>query len=90
MSRLKGAWEELGVCAHQLRASLNHRAARAGAAPQLKRGPVNGGTGPTQAFIIIQIGDEQLDRLCAEAIAPAMSVCGLDPKRVDKHKEVST
>ncbi len=40
-----------------------------------------------QGFIIIQIGDESLDRVCAEAIVPAIESCGLDPKRVDKHNE---
>jgi len=40
-----------------------------------------------EAFIIIQIGSEQLDRLCSEAIMPAIAACGLDAKRVDKHNE---
>ena len=40
-----------------------------------------------QGFIVIQIGNEQLDRLCTDAIVPALIACGLDPKRVDKHNE---
>jgi hypothetical protein len=40
-----------------------------------------------QGFIIIQIGDHQLERVCAEAIVPAIRECGLDAKRVDKHNE---
>src|SRR6266550_146168 len=40
-----------------------------------------------QGFIIIQIGNEQLDRLCDEAVVPAITASGLDPKRVDKHNE---
>lgn len=40
-----------------------------------------------QAFIIMQIGNEELDRVCAQAIVPALKACGLDPKRVDKHNE---
>lgn len=35
----------------------------------------------------MQIGDKNLDAACAEAIAPALKACGLDPKRVDKHNE---
>src|SRR6058998_2551562 len=40
-----------------------------------------------QGFIVIQIGNEELDRLCADAIVPALKACGLDPKRVDKHNQ---
>ncbi len=40
-----------------------------------------------QGFIVIQIGNEQLDRLYTDAIVPALIACGLDPKRVDKHNE---
>lgn len=40
-----------------------------------------------QGFIIIQIGDAQLERACTEAIVPAIAECGLDAKRVDKHNE---
>jgi hypothetical protein len=40
-----------------------------------------------QAFIIMQIGNPELDRVCAEAIVPALKACGFDPKRVDKHNE---
>ncbi|MCK4403359.1 MAG: hypothetical protein KAV98_06290 [Dehalococcoidia bacterium] len=40
-----------------------------------------------QAFVIIQIGNPQLDKVYNECIAPALKSCGLDPKRVDKHTE---
>ncbi len=40
-----------------------------------------------QAFIIMQIGNEELDRVCEKAMVPALKACGLDPKRVDKHNE---
>ena len=40
-----------------------------------------------QAFIIMQIGNEELDKVCREAIVPALRTCGLDPKRVDKHNK---
>ena len=36
-------------------------------------------------FIISQIGDSQLDSVCSIAIVPALTSCGLDAKRVDKH-----
>jgi hypothetical protein len=39
------------------------------------------------AFIIMQIGDAELDRVCRDAIVPALKACGLDPKRVDKHNQ---
>lgn len=38
-------------------------------------------------FIIMQIGNEQLDAVCAKAIVPALEACGLDARRVDKHNE---
>lgn len=40
-----------------------------------------------QAFIIMQIGNPDLDIVCKKAIIPALESCGLDPKRVDKHSE---
>lgn len=40
-----------------------------------------------QAFIVIQIGNPDLDMACKEAIVPALKSCSLDPKRVDKHNE---
>ena len=40
-----------------------------------------------QAFIIMQIGNQQLDHACEQAIVPALKACGLNPKRVDKHNE---
>jgi hypothetical protein len=39
------------------------------------------------AFIIMQIGNPELDQVCAKVIVPALKACGLDPKRVDKHNE---
>src|SRR5688572_12031427 len=39
------------------------------------------------AFIIMQIGDVELDRVCAEALVPAITACGLTARRVDKHNE---
>ncbi len=38
-----------------------------------------------QAFIIMQIGNPDLDLVCEKAIVPALKSCGFDPKRVDKH-----
>ncbi len=35
----------------------------------------------------MQIGDRDLDRVCAEAIVPALEACGLAARRVDKHNE---
>jgi hypothetical protein len=40
-----------------------------------------------QAFIIMQIGNPELDKVCEESIVPALKACNLDPKRVDKHNE---
>lgn len=40
-----------------------------------------------QAFIIMQIGNPDLDLVCKDAIVPALKACNLDPKRVDKHNE---
>ncbi len=39
------------------------------------------------AFVIMQIGDPQLDRMHDTAIVPAVRACRLEPKRVDKHNE---
>jgi hypothetical protein len=39
------------------------------------------------AFIIMQIGNVDLDKVCETAIVPALKACGLDAKRVDKHNE---
>jgi hypothetical protein len=36
-------------------------------------------------FIIMQIGNQELDQVCEKAIVPALKSCGFDPKRVDKH-----
>lgn len=38
-----------------------------------------------QAFIIMQIGDSDLDLVCEKAIVPALKSCGFESKRVDKH-----
>jgi hypothetical protein len=40
-----------------------------------------------QAFIIMQIGNANLDTVFREVFVPALKKCGLDPKRVDKHNE---
>lgn len=40
-----------------------------------------------QAFVIMQIGNPDLDTFYKDAIVPALKSCGLDPKRVDKHNE---
>lgn len=38
-------------------------------------------------FIIMQIGNDELDLVCESAIVPALEACGFDAKRVDKHNE---
>ncbi len=38
-----------------------------------------------QAFVIMQIGNDDLERVYERVIAPALRACGLDPKRVDRH-----
>lgn len=40
-----------------------------------------------QAFLIMQIGNAELDHVAASAIVPALVACGLEPKRVDKHNK---
>lgn len=40
-----------------------------------------------QAFVIMQIGNKQLDSVYNNAIVPAIKACGFKPKRVDKHNE---
>ena len=40
-----------------------------------------------QAFLIMQIGNAELDQVAASAIVPALVACGLEPKRVDKHNK---
>lgn len=39
------------------------------------------------AFIIMQIGNKEMDAVCERAIVPAIEACGLEAKRVDKHNE---
>lgn len=39
------------------------------------------------AFIIMQIGNSELDAVCRDAIVPALAACGLDAKRIDKHNQ---
>ncbi len=39
------------------------------------------------AFIIMQIGNPELDSVCEQAIVPALGACGLVAKRVDKHNQ---
>jgi hypothetical protein len=38
-----------------------------------------------QGFVIMQIGDAQLDGVFERAIVPALADCGLAAKRVDRH-----
>ena len=40
-----------------------------------------------QAFIIMQIGNPDLDRICQEVIVPVLKSFNLGPKRVDKHNQ---
>jgi hypothetical protein len=40
-----------------------------------------------EVFVIMQIGDAQLDEVCDEAIDPAIKDAGLAPRRVDRHNE---
>ena len=40
-----------------------------------------------QAFVIMQIGNAELDKIYSSVIAPSIEACGLEPKRVDKHNE---
>ena len=40
-----------------------------------------------EAFVIMQIGNTQLDDVYYNAIIPALKRSGYDPKRVDKHTE---
>jgi hypothetical protein len=38
----------------------------------------------SQAFIIMQIGNPELDTVYEEVFVPALKACGLEAKRVDK------
>src|SRR3990172_80000 len=38
-------------------------------------------------FIIMQIGNADLGRVCATCIVPAIEACGMSAKRVDKHNQ---
>lgn len=40
-----------------------------------------------QGFVIIQIGNDELDKLCRDCIFPAIVAAGLEPRRVDRHNE---
>ena len=40
-----------------------------------------------QAFVIMQIGNPELDNVCEKVIVPALKANNLDPKRVDKHNK---
>lgn len=40
-----------------------------------------------EAFVIMQIGNSQLDNLWKDVYCPAIKECGLEPRRVDKHNE---
>jgi hypothetical protein len=36
-------------------------------------------------FVIMQIGDPELDLVYEEAVAPALEACEVEPRRVDRH-----
>jgi hypothetical protein len=36
-------------------------------------------------FVIMQIGNPELDALYERAVAPALEACGYEPRRVDRH-----
>ena len=38
-----------------------------------------------QAFVIMPIGNQQLDQIFDLVMVPTLRACGLDPKRVDRH-----
>jgi len=40
-----------------------------------------------QAFVIMQIRNPQLENIWKNVYVPAITECGLEPKRVDKHNE---
>jgi nucleoside 2-deoxyribosyltransferase len=39
----------------------------------------------SQAFVIMQIGNAELERIYDRVIAPALEACGFSPRRVDRH-----
>jgi len=41
--------------------------------------------GNERAFVIMQIGNPDLDLVYDRVVAPALSACGLEPRRVDRH-----
>ena len=41
----------------------------------------------SQAFVIMRIGNKELDKIYDEALIPSIKSCGLEPKRVDKHNK---
>ena len=43
--------------------------------------------GEAQAFVIMQIGNAELDRVYERAIVPAIEACGLLARRVDRHNQ---
>ena len=40
-----------------------------------------------EAFIIMQIGNPEMDRICDHVIVPAVQAAGLTPRRVDRDNE---
>jgi hypothetical protein len=40
-----------------------------------------------EAFIIMQIGDPDMDRICDEVLVPTIEACNLKPRRVDRDNE---
>src|SRR5262245_21287282 len=42
-------------------------------------------TAMAPGFVIMQIGNPELDRLYERAVAPALEACGFEARRVDRH-----
>ncbi|HEY2651269.1 MAG TPA: hypothetical protein VGI50_05060, partial [Solirubrobacteraceae bacterium] len=40
-----------------------------------------------EAFIVMQIGNAELDAICEDVIKPAITHAGLVPRRVDQHNQ---
>jgi hypothetical protein len=59
--------------------------ARAQARSAVIRG--GGRTSVAEAFVIMHIGNDDLDRVYREVIAPAIEECGLTPRRIDQDNE---
>lgn len=40
-----------------------------------------------EGFVVMQIGNNDLDKVCDEVIFPALQASGLEPRRVDRHNQ---